>query len=276
MVAGSAAASWASAPAGRCRPVGTVRRSGPTPLLSLRALAVAVTAAAGATAWPLAGPQRGRRGLALGPGRRSLAAVDPDLDADPAERGACLVEAVVDVSAQRVQRHPALAVELRPGHLSAAEAARALHPDALGAALHRGLHGLAHGTAEGDAAGQLLGYALRYQLGVDLGVLDLEDVELHLLAGQLLQITADAVSLGAAAADDDAGPGGVDVHPYPVHRALDLHLGDAGPLHAALKQPPDGDILGDVVLVQLVGVPPALEVGGDTQPEPVRVHFLAH
>jgi hypothetical protein len=84
------------------------------------------------------------------------------------------------------------------------------------------------------------------------------------------------VGFGAAAADDDARPRGVDVHPDPVPGALDLHLGDAGPLHAALQHPPDGHIFRDVVLVQLVGIPPALEVGGDAQPEPVRVHFLPH
>src|SRR5580704_6045931 len=171
----------------------------------------------------LAGPQSGRGRLALGPGLRSFAAIDPDLHADPAERGPGLVEAVVDVRAQRVQRHPALAVELGPGHLRAAEAAGALHPDALGArALHRGLHGLAHRPAEGHPAGQLLGHALRDELRVRLRVLHLEDVQLDLLAGQLLQVTADPVGLGAAAADDDARPGGVDVHPDPVPGALDL------------------------------------------------------
>src|SRR5580700_1984808 len=95
--------------------------------------------------WPMGpllgrGPQRGLLRLAAGPAGGRLALVDPDLHADPAEGRAGLVEAVVDVRAQRVQRHPALAVELRARHLRAAEAARALHPDALGAALHGGLH----------------------------------------------------------------------------------------------------------------------------------------
>src|SRR5262249_36674275 len=84
------------------------------------------------------------------------------------------------------------------------------------------------------------------------------------------------VGLRAAPPDDDAGPRRVNVYPDPVPGALDLHLGDAGALHAALQHPADGDILGDVILVQLVGIPPALEVGGDAQPEPVRVHLLAH
>src|SRR5580700_8705599 len=96
--------------------------------------ALAAAAAAGRRPVPVpalaAGPERGLEGLALGPGGRRVTLVDPDLDADPAERRARLVEAVVDVGTQRVQRHPALAVELRPGHFRAAEPARALHPDA--------------------------------------------------------------------------------------------------------------------------------------------------
>src|SRR5690606_15182537 len=121
----------------------------------------------------------------------------------------------------------------------------------------------AHRPAERDAAGELLGHALGDELGVDLGVLYLEDVELNLLLGQLLQVATDTVRLGATTPDHDAGPRGVDVHLHAVGGALDLHLGDAGPLHAALQHAADGDVLGHVRLVQLVGVPPALEVGGD-------------
>src|SRR4029077_12376101 len=145
---------------------GPVRRARPTALLAASRSLPAAAALAPVAAWPLPGPQRCRCGLTLGPGRRRLAAVDPDLHADPAERGPCLVEAEVNVCAQRVQWHPALAVELRARHLRAAEAARALHSDALRAALHRGLHRLAHRATERDPAGQLLGHALGYQLGV--------------------------------------------------------------------------------------------------------------
>src|SRR6266513_1021900 len=219
------------------------------------------------------GPQCGRLCLTPGPAGRCLALIDPDLHADPAEGGPGLVEAVVDVRAQRVQRHPALAVELGPRHLRTAETTRALDPDPLGAALHRALDRLAHGPPEGNPAGQLLGHPLGDQLGVGLGVLHLEDVQLDLLAGQLLQVAADAVGLSAAPPDHDAGPGRVDVHPYTVPGPLDLDLGDAGPLHAALQHAADGHVLGHVLLVQLVGVPAALEVGGDAQPEPMRVHF---
>ena len=112
--------------------------------------------------------------------RQDVALVDPHLHADAAGGGAGLAEAVVDVGAEGVQRHPALAVPLGAGHLGAAEATRALHPDAEGAGLLGVLHGALHGPAEGDAAGELVGDALRDQRRVELGLLDLLDVELDL------------------------------------------------------------------------------------------------
>src|SRR5450756_2149816 len=63
----------------------------------------------------------GLLGGALGTRAGDVALVDPHLHADPAERRLGLVEAVVDVGAQRVQRDATLAVELRAAHLSAAQ-----------------------------------------------------------------------------------------------------------------------------------------------------------
>src|SRR4029079_14001027 len=214
--------------------------------------------------------------LALRARAGDLALVDPDLHADPGEGGLGLVEDVVDVGAQRVQRDAALAVELRARHLGAVKAARALDPDALGSRAHGGLHGLAHRAAELHATAELLGDTLGDQLRVDLGVLHLEDVQLDLLAGQLLQVAADVVGLGATPADHDARTCGVDVHPHAVPGALDLDLGDAGTLHALGQQAPDRDVLADVGLVELDGVPPRLVVGGDAEAEAVRVDLLAH
>src|SRR6478735_4917218 len=64
---------------------------------------------------------------------------------------------VVDVGAQRVQRHAALAVPFHAGDLGAAEPARAVDADAFRAEPHRRLHGAFHGAAEGHAALELLG-----------------------------------------------------------------------------------------------------------------------
>src|SRR5918997_2005093 len=244
-------------------------------MAQLSVFSVAVVSAATFAALLTGG--EGLERLPLGTRAADVTLVEPHLHADAAEGRAGLVDAVVDVRAQRVQRHTTLAVELRTAHLRAAEATGALHPDPLDlrAALRR-LHGLAHGAAEADAAGQLLGHGLRDELGVGLGVLDLEDVQLHLLAGELLQLSPDAVGLGTATADDDARSSGVDVDADPVTGALDLHLRDPGALHALGHEPADGHIFLDVVLVQLVGVPPGLVVGGDAEPEPVRVDLLTH
>src|SRR5262249_22680383 len=128
--------------------------------------------------------------LVLGRGlvREDVALVDPNLHADAAEGGAGLTEAVIDVGPKGVQRHPALAVPLGAGHLRAAEAAGALHADALRAGLLRGLHGPLHRPAETHPAGQLVADTLRDQRRVELRLLDLLDVQLDLgVAGDLHQ-----------------------------------------------------------------------------------------
>src|ERR1019366_9035030 len=114
---------------------------------------------------------------------------------DPAEGGASLTKAVVDVGAQGVQRDPTLAVSLTTGHLRTTETPRALdaHPEGTGFG-HR-LHGALHGPAEGHTAGQLVGDALCDQRGIELGLLDLLDVELDAVAktGDVLELLLEAI-----------------------------------------------------------------------------------
>src|SRR5262249_10116025 len=105
-----------AAPGTTVRPVGRARPSA-APALSGCGRALPAT-----TRTP-PGPPAPRGGLALGAALRGVTTVNPALHADPAERGASLVEAVVNVSAQRVQGNPAFAVELGPRHLSTAETA---------------------------------------------------------------------------------------------------------------------------------------------------------
>jgi hypothetical protein len=105
------------------------------------------------------------------------------------------MEAVVDVSAQGMERHTAVGVTLGARHLGTAETAGHLDLDALGARTHRTGERTLHRATEGDAVLQLLSNRLRDQARVQLGPLDLEDVDLDLLAGDLVQITAQLVNL---------------------------------------------------------------------------------
>src|SRR4029078_8883350 len=151
-------------------------------------------------------------GVALGP---DLALVDPALDADAAEGRARLVEAVVDVRAHGVQRDAAVGVGLGARHLGAAQASGDLHLAALGARAHGAGERALHGATEGDAVLQLLGDRLRDELRVELGALDLEDVDLDLLAGHPVEVLAQGIHLAAGLSDHDPRTRGVDV---------DLHL----------------------------------------------------
>src|SRR6185369_6857027 len=210
---------------GRARRAGTTRAGRPVAALATRRALGGVTGFAGLQATD------------------ELTLVDPHLDADATERRLRLEEAVVDVGAQRVQRDAAIAVVLGAGHLGTAETTAALHANALDLRrAHGGLDRLPHRAAERHAVGKLLRDRLGDQLGVGLGVLDLEDVQLDLLLGQLLQRAPDPVGLRAAAADDDARPGGVDVDADAVTGALDLDLGDARALHAGGEELADLDV----------------------------------
>ena len=106
-----------------------------------------------------------------------LALEDPDLDAARAVGGVRGGDAVVDVGAQRVQRHAALAIPFEARDFGAAEAAGAVDADALGAEAHRRLHRALHRAAEGDAALELLGDRIGDQRRVDLGLAHFDDVD---------------------------------------------------------------------------------------------------
>jgi hypothetical protein len=122
-------------------------------------------------------------------------------------------EAVVDVGAQRVAWHPALAVPLDARDLRAAEAARDVDPHALGPQTHGRLHGALHGAAESDPALQLLSDVLGDQLRVDLRLAHLDDVQVNVALGHGGDVGAQLLDVCALLADHDARTGGVDRDP---------------------------------------------------------------
>src|SRR5207249_11369511 len=98
-----------------------------------------------------------------------LALEDPDLHADRPVRRVGGGHPEVDVGAQRVQRHPTVAIPLAAGDLGAAHAPGAGDPDPVGAQPQRGRHRLLHRPTEGHALLKLPRDVLGHDLGGELG-----------------------------------------------------------------------------------------------------------
>src|SRR4030095_1330233 len=205
-----------------------------------------------------------------------LAAEDPHPHADDPVRGAGLREAVVDVGAQRMQRHPPFAIPLGARDLGPAQPAGRLDAHALGAHAHGPGQRLLRRTREGDAAFELERDVLRDQLRVDVGPADLVDVDEGLLAGEPRQLLLELLDLRALLADHDARPRGVDVDLGLVGRALDVDLRDPRMVQALLQEVADLDVLVEEVRVLPTGEPARIPRLDDTAAEPLRMDLLSH
>src|SRR5213593_659999 len=223
------------------------------------------------------GHQHGRLlGLGGRGGSQDLALEDPHLDADRPGRRVRGGQAVVDVGADRVQRHAAVAIPLAARDLAAAQPARAGDADAVGAQAQRGRHRLLHGAAERDALLQLERDVLGDELRVELRMDDLLDVEVDLLGRARLQLVLQLLDLGALATDDDARPRGEDRDPRAVGRALDVDLRDAGVVELVLDDAPDLDVLVQEVGVVLRRKPARRPRARAAEAEADRMRLLTH
>src|SRR4029078_13413835 len=81
---------------------------------------------------------------------------DPHLDPAHAVSGVRGGLRIIDIAAQRVQRHPALAIPFGTRDFGAAETARAGDTNAFGTQAKRRLNRTLHGAAERDAALELV------------------------------------------------------------------------------------------------------------------------
>src|SRR5690606_26369877 len=218
--------------------------------------------------------------LALGRHRvvlEDLALEHPHLDAADAVSRLRFGGAVVDIGAQRVQRHAAFTVPFHARDFRAAKATRAVDADTFGAQAHRRLNGALHGTTERDAALELLGDRLSNQLGVDLRLADLDDVEVRLSLGHLGQLAAQLLDVGALLANDQPRTRGVDGHAALLVRALDHDLRHRGLLEFLLEVLTDLQILMQQLAVLAgVRVPARIPGAVDAETQTDRVDFLAH
>src|SRR6266852_3801361 len=208
--------------------------------------------------------------------RQHFALEDPHLHADGAVCGVGRGHPKIDVGADRVERHPAVAVPLAPGDFTAAQPSRAGDTDPVGTQSEGRGHGLLHGPAERDALLELERHVLGDELGVQLGMDDLLDVEVDLLGRPLLQLVLEPLDLRPLAPDDDAGARGGDGDARAVDRALDVDARDARVVELVLDVAPDLDVLVQQARVLLGGEPPRAPGPRRAQPETDRMRLLAH
>src|SRR3984893_10005342 len=206
-----------------------------------------------------------------------LALEDPTLDAAGAVGGKRGGDAVVDIGAQRMQRHPAFAIPFHAGDFGAAQPAPAIDADALGAEAHRRLHGALHGAAERDAAFELLGDRFGHQLGVELGLPDLDDVDDDVAVGETGHLLAQLLDVGTLLADHDARPRRVDRHPAFLVRPLDHDLGHRRLLELLAQVLADLHVLvQQLAVLILAGIPTRIPRPVDAETQACRIDLLTH
>src|SRR6266436_4484603 len=202
---------------------------------------------------------------------------DPYLDAAGAERRERGRDTVIDIGAQRVQRHPAFAIPFHPRDFGAAETARAIDTNALGAETHRRLHSALHRAAERNAALQLLRDRFGDQRGVELGLADFDDVDDDVGCGDVGNALAQLVDVGALLADHDAGTRRVDRHAALLVRTLDHDPGHRRLLQFLVQDLADLDILVQQLAVfVLAGEPTGIPRPVDAETQPDWIDLLTH
>src|SRR5262249_47454370 len=206
-----------------------------------------------------------------------LALEDPDLDAAGAEGRERGRNAVIDVGAQRMQRHAALAVPFHAGDFGAAETARAVDADAFGAEAHRRLHGALHGAAERDAALELLRNRFGDQGGIELGLADFDDVDDDVGIGDLGDLLAQLVDVGALLADHHARTGRVDGDAALLVWTLDHDAGDGRLLELLVQDLADLDVLmQQLAVLGLASKPAGIPGPVDAKTQADRIDLLTH
>src|SRR5579862_462361 len=206
-----------------------------------------------------------------------LALEDPNLHATGAVSGERGSDPVIDVGAQRMQRHAALAVPFHARDFGAAEPTRAIDADAAGAEPHRRLHGALHRAAECDAAFELLRDRFGDQLSVEFGFADFHDIDHDIAVGEGGDLAAQFLDVGALLADDDAGTRRVDGDAAFLVRPLDHDLGHRGLFELRHQHLADFHILVQQrAITRLAGIPARIPGAVDAETQPDRIDLLTH
>ena len=174
-----------------------------------------------------------------------------------------------------MQRSTTFLEHFAAGHFSTTDTAGDLNLDALCTNAHGVGDGHLDGAAIADAAFDLAGDGVRNDVGVNLGALDLENVDLDVLVGDLLKLFLEFVDLLAALSDDEARTSSIDGDGDELQRTLDDDLAEAGLCKTVAEILANLIVLCDflcVVTTTSVRVPTT----GDTDSVADRISFLSH
>ena len=208
---------------------------------------------------------------------KDFALEDPDLHAAGTERRERGRNPVIDIGAQRVQRHAAFAIPFHARDFGAAETARAVDADAFGAQTHCRLNGALHGAAERNTALELLSDRFGDQGRIEFRLADFDDVDHDVGVGDLGDLLLQLVDVGALLADHDARTRRVDRHAALLVRTLDHDARDGSLLQFLHQHFTDADILVEELrILVLAGEPTGIPGPVDAQTQPDWINLLTH
>src|SRR5699024_7502579 len=154
--------------------------------------------------------------------------VYPDLDTDDAVGCCRLGSGVIDISAQRMQRHATFAIPLAAGDIGAVEPATHLHLETLGAQAHGIANRPLHGAPEHDSALKLLSNAFGHQARVQLRLANLVHADVRGNAHDPTHLAPQTLDILTFLANHDTRTCGMHRDLGGLGGTLDLDTADRG------------------------------------------------
>ncbi len=149
--------------------------------------------------------------------------------------------------------------------------------DSLRPQIHSDLKRFLHRAPKANAPLQLECNIFGHELCIQVRLLDLLDIDIDVLAGNLGELLLQLVDLRAFAADHNTGSRGKDCDSASVGSAFDVDTRNRGALKFALKDRTDQLVFNEKPTeVSLVGEPFGAPVVVDRNPETDWICFLAH
>jgi hypothetical protein len=133
-----------------------------------------------------------------------------------------------------MKRNSALVILCFASHLGATKASGAGNTDSFGSHSHGRGHRLFQRPAERNPLLQLPGNALCHQMGIQFWALNLLNIDIDLLSGQMLKLLLEALNLDPLSANDDSRPGGMDVDGDPLRGSFYFNFCHPSPLQTIL------------------------------------------